>query len=107
MTEEIKEEVKNEKRCCYCISEGYKRFLLTILGSFVGCLIALCLYNASVGFPQLPPPPCHRVEFVEFDYNEEIPEFEHQKPAKKFEHKDFEGARKKFHDHKPAVKHEK
>lgn len=53
MTEEIKE----EKKCNCCISPEYKQFLLTILASFLGCLVALCLYSAAMK-PQLPPPPC-------------------------------------------------
>ena len=52
MTEEIKE----EKKCNCCISPEYKQFLLTILASFLGCLVALCLYNASVK-PKYPPAP--------------------------------------------------
>ena len=52
MTEEIKE----EKKCNCCISPEYKQFLLTILAAFLGCLVALCLYNAARK-PQLPPMP--------------------------------------------------
>ena len=69
MTEEIKQENK------WAISKEYRQFLLTILASFLGCLVALCLYNASLR-PQ--PPvihvdcPCamhnmHRPDFPMFD----------------------------------------
>lgn len=54
MTEEIKE---NEKQCNCCLSPEYKQFLATILASFLGCLVALCLYSAATR-PQLPPCNC-------------------------------------------------
>lgn len=71
MTEEIKQE--NCKRETWTISPDFGKFLLTILASFLGCLIALCLYSAAVkpSFKpcNVPPPPRfeapmhHRGEF--------------------------------------------
>ena len=49
MTEEIKE----EKKCC---SKDLKTFLLMILASFLGTLVALCIYSAATK-PQIPPCP--------------------------------------------------
>lgn len=69
MTEEIKnEEIKNEK--CTCDKKALKIFLLNILGSFLGCLVALCVFSAAVK-PQLPPPPqmpCFRMEQPRFHH---------------------------------------
>lgn len=48
MSEEIKTEVKE----CKCL----KVFLLNVFASFLGCLIALCIYNAATR-PQFPPIP--------------------------------------------------
>jgi len=48
MTEEIKQEIKEER--CKCLTF----FLLNILASFLGCLVALCIYNAATK-PQFPP----------------------------------------------------
>lgn len=55
MTEqEIKTEtVKNEK---WTVSDDFKNFLLTILASFLGCLVALCLYSAATKPPAKPCP---------------------------------------------------
>ena len=54
MTEEIKEERTNRGQ--WSISPDFARFLLTILASFLGCLVALCLYGAAVK-PALNPCP--------------------------------------------------
>lgn len=54
MTEEIKTEVKEEKKVCNC--KELKLFLLVILASFFGCLVALCIFAAATK-PQLPPMP--------------------------------------------------
>ena len=35
----------------WSISPEFQQFLLTILATFIGCLVALCLYYASVGTP--------------------------------------------------------
>lgn len=64
MTEEIRE----EKHTCGCEKRELKRFLLTILGSFLGCLVALCLYGATIKPqpPIMPHPP--RMEKVGFHH---------------------------------------
>lgn len=52
------EEIREEKKTCNCDKRELRRFLLTILGSFLGCLVALCLFGA-VNKPQSPVvPPC-------------------------------------------------
>lgn len=57
MTEEIKQEVKEEKQCkCICCSEGFKDFLKIALGSFVGVFFALSLF-AALHKPPMPPCP--------------------------------------------------
>ena len=102
MTEEIKE----EKKCNCCISPEYKQFLLTILAAFLGCLVALCLYNAAVK-PQLPPvmynPPCPIQKMHKFDRGIPGPQFD----KGKF-HKHHKFAPDKMRgEHKPPVKPDK
>ena len=96
MTEEIKnEEIKDEK--CKCDKKELKIFLLNILGSFLGCLVALCVFSAAVR-PQLPPPtqmPCHRMEHARFHHEigrppENIKRFERRKFNKHFEERQFD-----------------
>lgn len=59
MTEEIKQETCNYEK--WTISPEFKQFLLMILASFLGCLVALCLYSAAIKpkkhCPCPPPPP--------------------------------------------------
>ena len=57
MTEEIKEELKEQKtKICNCDGTCIKVFLLGILASFFGCLLALLLFSATVK-PKMPPAP--------------------------------------------------
>ena len=42
------EEIKNEKKECGCEKKALVKFLLIVLASFIGALIALCLYGASI-----------------------------------------------------------
>ncbi len=57
MTEELKQEIKEEKQCkCICCSEGFRDFLKIALGSFVGVFLALTLFAA---LHKPPMPPCH------------------------------------------------
>lgn len=49
------EEIKTETKECNCDKKELSRFLLVILGSFLGCLVALCLFSA-VNKPQPPRP---------------------------------------------------
>lgn len=54
MTEEIKvTETKNE---CFCKSKGFRKFLITALGTFVGAFCALSLF-AALHKPPMPPCP--------------------------------------------------
>lgn len=96
MTEEIKnEEIKDEK--CKCDKKALKIFLLNILGSFLGCLVALCVFSAAVR-PQLPPPPqmpCHRMEQARLHHEigrrpEGTKRFEGIKSDKRFEKRQFD-----------------
>jgi len=95
MGEEIREELNEEKRC-NCDKKDLKRFLLTILGSFLGCLVALCLYGAAIK-PQQPQIPCpcaiHKMQnhgMHEFD-RQKIHHQNFHKPDMK---KDFQGPQK-------------
>ena len=57
MTEEINQEIKEERKCtCICCSEGFRDFLKIALGSFVGVFLALTLFAA---LHKPPMPPCH------------------------------------------------
>jgi hypothetical protein len=69
MADEIKNEINEEKKECRCRKE-LKLFLLMILGSFLGCLVALTLFTAAIK-PNVPPapqpqmqPPCQRIEGI-------------------------------------------
>ena len=56
MTEEIKNE---EKECkCFCKSEGFRKFVIVALGTFVGAYAALSLFAALHRPPMMPPRPC-------------------------------------------------
>jgi hypothetical protein len=87
MTEEIKvTEVKNE---CFCKSKGFRKFLTTALGTFVGVFCALSLF-AALHKPPMPPCPfghgpmmrpamhCHHHHFNH-----------HRGPKGHFQHKQF------------------
>ena len=57
MTEEMNQEIREEKKCtCICCSEGFRDFLKIALGSFVGVFLALTLFAA---LHKPPMPPCH------------------------------------------------
>lgn len=40
---------KHQEYDRWAVSPDFQKFLATIFASFVGCLVAICLYNASVG----------------------------------------------------------
>ena len=72
MTEEINQEIREEKQCkCLCCSEGFRDFLKIALGSFVGVFFALTLFAALHKPPMppcpfgrmMPPPMCHGQHF--------------------------------------------
>ena len=59
MSEEKTVEIVKEKECnCFCKSEGFRNFLITALGTFVGVFLALSLFAALHKPPM--PCPCHR-----------------------------------------------
>lgn len=68
MTEELNQEIREEKKCnCICCSEGFRDFLKIALGSFVGVFFALTLFAALHKPPMMPchhrfmaPPPIHQ-----------------------------------------------
>lgn len=62
MTEEMNQEIKEEKQCkCICCTEGFRDFLKIALGSFVGVFCALTLFAA---LHKPPMPPCHGHHFM-------------------------------------------
>ncbi len=101
----MSDEIKEEKKECKC-SKELKMFLLTILGSFLGCLVALCLFTAAVK-PQTQPPhpaPCPRVEAPRLPHDISIrKEFRHDVVRPDNARPDFRGERP---NQKPPVKPE-
>lgn len=105
MSEEIKTEIqekeKEEKKCecgCGCKCEALKAFLLVVFGSFLGCLVALCLFSAVVKpkMPPIPPQifapaPFQQVEHGKFGHRKGLPpefkkrDFDGRPDMKKFE----------------------
>ena len=85
MSEEIKEEVNAEKQeKCECKGKCIKIFLLGILASFLGCLVALCLFSAV----KRPPMPPQKMMFG--------PPHVQQIHNEKFKHGEFKGQRNKM-----------
>ena len=94
MSEEIKEEQKNEK--CECKGKCVKVFLLGVLASFFGCLVALCLFAAATK-PVMPPQPMmfgppqaqqfHHGKFKHGQFKGQRPEFKKQFKEEKFQKK--------------------
>lgn len=77
MSEEIKEEVNVQKQeKCKCTGKCIKVFLLGILASFLGCLIALCLFSAIKRPPMPPkvmrfgPPPVQQIHHSKFRHGQ-------------------------------------
>ena len=80
------DEIKTEKKECCC--KELKGFLLTILASFLGCLVALCLYSAATK-PQLPPPMIKsQCPIQQFEHHRH---FMNGEPGIKHFNKDFRG----------------
>ena len=84
------ENLTNEKECnCICCkilkSEGCKKFLLTVLASFIGCSLAILLF-----VPKPPKMPCHK-------FMRKGPMMERPLPAPYMHHKDFRGDFKRMH----------
>ncbi len=55
MTEEVKDEIREEKTE-ECVCKIVKKILIIALGSFLGCLVALFVFKAAVK-PKFPPMP--------------------------------------------------
>lgn len=96
MTEEIKQE--NTNNCQWSISPDFAKFLLTILASFVGCLVALCLFTAVIRPPERPycpmTPPSYDAPYHhgQGHFKPDCPYKKHKMEAKK---KDFKAPVKK------------
>ena len=82
----------NENKCL-CQSEGFRKFIIVALGSFVGVFCALSLFAALHKPPMMVPPPCagyfrpcpmqieHVKKFEHFDkHRMPRPNFEKQRP---------------------------
>lgn len=61
MTDEMNVEIKEEKCNCFCHSKGFRKFLITATGTFVGVFCALSLFAALHKPPMMMPCPCHRM----------------------------------------------
>ena len=88
MTEEINQETKSSQ---WSISPDFAKFLLTILATFIGCLIALCLFSAVTrpqGKPCCYPPP--RFEAPMYHHRGEF------RPHKPYKHHKIDAPRKEF-----------
>ena len=118
MTEEEKieqtEEVKTEKKCSkWAIGKEYRCFLLTIFASFFGCLVALCLYNASVKPPCPPPammmpPQFHQFDGQRFEHHRGMPsKFRGEKKFEKGTRPEFKGEKPEFKGERPPKKFDK
>ena len=90
MSEEIKEELNETKtKKCECDGKCIKVFLLGILASFFGCLMALLLFTAATK-PKMPPAP---MMFAP----PQAQQFHHAKLNHgKFKHGEFKGQRPDF-----------
>ena len=107
MTEEEKQE-NNEKKCKCCCSKELKMFLLVIFGSFLGCLVALCLFSAMMR-PKFPPPmpmggqpQIQQMHQGKFDrHKRHHSEFKGQKQKNK---KDFKQDRQDISDDAPQMR---
>ncbi len=92
MSDENKQENKDYDR--WAVSPDFQKFLATIFASFVGCLVAICLYNASVGLNVRCscPMPMPRYDVPMYYGGEFAPDCPYKKhkmyPAKKHELKD-------------------
>ena len=94
MSDEIKETEEKQECKCFCRSEGFRKFLVVALGSFVGVYCALSLFAATHRPPVRPPhfhgKPCHcrmvqpdfvRIErFEKGDFQKQPPKFERKAP---------------------------
>ena len=56
MSDEIKVTEEKKECKCFCCSEGFRKFLIVAIGSFVGVYCALSLF-AAIHRPPVPPCP--------------------------------------------------
>ena len=81
------EKIVETKKCdCFCKSEGFRKFIITALGTFVGVYMALSLFSAI----HKPPMPCHRFMPPMQMQGQFGPRGDFHKFDKKF-HKEFKG----------------
>lgn len=96
MTEENRQETTNNSQ--WSISPDFAKFLLTIVASFVGSLIAICLFSAVIRPPERPycpmmiPPSFDAPYYGAGEYRPDCPYKRHKMEAKR---KDFEAPVKK------------
>ncbi len=104
MTEEIKQEICNCEK--WTIGPEFKQFLLTILASFLGCIVALCLYSAAIKPKHCPcPPPPPRFEAVRhFDVYQGVPLRGDFRPDRPHRHHRLDAQGPKVKDIKAPVK---
>lgn len=92
MSEEKIVETEKKECNCFCKSEGFRKFLVTALGTFVGVYMALALFSAI----HKPPMPCP-CQFMHPAPMQTYGHFKHhgdfKKPDKKF-HKEFKEFKK-------------
>lgn len=104
MTEEIKQETCNCEK--WSVGPEFKQFLLMILASFLGCLIALCLYSAAIKpqkhCPCPPPPP--RYEAVRHFDGYQIPPRGDFRPDRPHRHHRLDAPGPKAKDFKAPIK---
>ena len=82
------EKIIETKECkCFCKSEGFRNFLITALGTFVGVYFALSLFTAI----HKPPMPCYMKIMPPVQMQGHYgPRGDFRKMDKKF-HKEFKG----------------
>ena len=92
----MSEELKNNEKCCNCnCEEILKKLAITCTGSFIGCLLALCVFSALTR-PMLPPPPCAQIanRIPPASATFDRPQRHHHKMGKKeFKHHKFDKKR--------------
>ena len=92
MSEEIRNEIIEQKNTCFCQSKGFRKFLTTALGTFVGVFCALSLF-AALHKPPMPPCPFAHGPMMRPCYHQMHHFDKHRGPRgefhRKFEKKDF------------------
>ena len=73
MSDEIK---VIEEKTCFCKSEGFKKFVVVSLGTFVGAFCALSLFSA-LHKPKMPPMPMMPRHHMGYHYTMPHPMMKH------------------------------